>query len=555
MSAVSGSGGSGRQDDTVRRQREEYAERESQTVKKHHKEIRHLNEAHQAEVDRIKEDHSKQVDSLRDESRKLMSVREMRHQKEMEDLRDLYRKQAQAQMQSSQDKMEALKESIVKDHGNIKDTQESQLNALNEHYREVLEGKDRFHEQNLNEMRDSQQEAIANNRERLMAQHRVEKEALLNERKQTVSDLQKRFNALQTSSNDRLKAQEVAHIRDKDRMSDNLIDTVRRERQGFGQTLDVQREGSQESIRKMAERFEQASSKEKDFLENSRKNLEADVTQRMNNQVRRLERQVADLGDVNVRRELEMKRRAQQEVENFREAYQNSVKDYQDQLKNAVESFNETNSKDIAQVRKDLNEQLVHSGRFYRQEMASQNAKNREAYDQLKTDFDSRQKQSVEHADLRVEKVRDEANLAIQRMKDYYQTVTDEQRATKDDEKNEMRLQLQSDQNQSMERLRRQVKEAEIRHERKVNELVGQYEKKLAEIKDQRIVEKNGMESSQKRLLNEVKRQHENQLTTQKIQYEEKLAELNDRHQKEMQTLHQRYSDQIDRMSVAVKKT
>jgi anti-sigma-K factor RskA len=114
---------------------------------------------------------------------------------------------------------------------------------------------------------------------------------------------------------------------------------------------------------------------------------------------------------------------------------------------------------------------------------------------------------------------------------------------------------FEGDKRESIERLRAQVREAEIRHDRKINEIVAQYEKRLAGLSDKRVIEREGTEVIQKRQLGDVKRIHESQLATQKIQYEEKLAELNDKHQREMQTLHQRYSDQIDRMSVVVKKT
>ncbi|MCB0362498.1 MAG: hypothetical protein KDD35_07245, partial [Bdellovibrionales bacterium] len=108
MSSVAGSGDSNRQDEIVRRNREEYLERESQAMRKHNKEIRRLNEAHQAEVDRIKDTFNQQIQEMKERSQQTMTSRDLRHQKETEELRDLYKKQMQAQVESVNSQMEAL---------------------------------------------------------------------------------------------------------------------------------------------------------------------------------------------------------------------------------------------------------------------------------------------------------------------------------------------------------------------------------------------------------------------------------------------------------------
>ena len=331
MSSVSGSGGSNRQDEVIRRAREEHQTKESELVKRHNKEIRRLNESHQAELDRINANHSQQMDELRKASQKQMSVQTMRHQRDAEDMRRLYQQQAQKSAYENERKMDALRESIGKDKETTVQNQNDRLEAVNEHYREVLTGKDQAHEKSLREMRDSQQEAIARNRESLEAAHKKELDALETDRRERFGDLQKRYNNLQASTTQRLKQQEVQHLSDKQRMSDNLIETVSRERRAFDDTLQVQREGFQDSLRKQADSHEQRYAKEREAIANTRENLKADLGSRIGNQIRGLERQVADLKAVNVRKELEVKRKAKQEVENIRTSYQKNIDSYEDQ--------------------------------------------------------------------------------------------------------------------------------------------------------------------------------------------------------------------------------
>ncbi|MCB0385961.1 MAG: hypothetical protein KDD43_11255, partial [Bdellovibrionales bacterium] len=276
---------------------------------------------------------------------------------------------------------------------------------------------------------------------------------------------------------------------------------------------------------------------------------------RIGNQIRGLERKVADLKDVNVRKELEIKRKAKQEVENIRDSYQKNIESYEQQKKAAVDLYNERNAKDINDIRKELSGQMVEQSRFYRRNQSVENARNREAMDQLMTDFEARQTQTKQQANERVAVVRDDSANQVERMREHYETKVSAERATNAEEELDLRQKLAQEKSQAIERMRSQVREEEIRHEREMNQLKTAYEKRIAKANDMRVRENEGQKAREKRLVKDMSRLHENQLASQKIQYEERMAEMNERHQKELQTIQQRHNDRIDQMAVVTKKT
>ena len=220
-----------------------------------------------------------------------------------------------------------------------------------------------------------------------------------------------------------------------------------------------------------------------------------------------------------------------------------------------MDFYNERNAEDIKDIRKELSGQMVEQGRFYRRQISVENARNREAMDQLNTDFEARQNQTKQQADERVAVVREDSANQVERMREHYEDKSATERITKAEENLDLRQKLAQEKTEAIERMRAQVREEEIRHEREMNQLKAAYDKRIAKMNDARVKENEGQKIREKRLVKDMSRLHETQLAGQKVQYEERMAEMNDRHQKELQTIQQRHNDRIDQMAVVTKKT
>ncbi|MES2963280.1 MAG: hypothetical protein V4760_05275, partial [Bdellovibrionota bacterium] len=78
------------QDDSVRRTRDTYQQKETETAKKNGAKVKQLSETHQAEIDQMKEAHEKQLEELKTKTRDAFSRRDMEYQREIDEMRDMH---------------------------------------------------------------------------------------------------------------------------------------------------------------------------------------------------------------------------------------------------------------------------------------------------------------------------------------------------------------------------------------------------------------------------------------------------------------------------------
>lgn len=555
MSSVSGSGGSNRNDEIVRRNREDYQNKESELVKRHNREIRRLSEAHMAELRRLEETHKAQLDNLKAKSRESMTLRDRKYQKEMENLKQVHRQQLANVTAETEEKMRRHREALENELRLAQASNDHRVKDINYKYQNLIDEQRNTFTQRLDEVKEDQKEAILRARENLQRAHKKQMEALEQDRQGKVSELQSNYNELKNTSSRRLKTQEIQHMNDRTRMTENFFDERERMERAHQENQEILRKGFQDGLRKQRDEFEKAQERNRSAQYESVDNLKATVNERLDNQIRRLERKIADLKEAKVRDQVENQRKARLQIENIERDYQKKLSDMEEQKKHALDQFNDHSARDIAKIRKETNDVLRHKDKFYRSQIQMQDLKSKEALESIKTDLIARNEQQKMNTEARVEHLLDHKAKAEERLRENFNATLDAVRDESQAEKLSLRGELEKQKNEAIQRVKDQMAKNEISNQRRLAETISRYEKRLAELNDRTMKEKRLTAIQQKRSYEALKKAHQAEIDATRVQYEEKLAQINREHQKEIETLKRRNNEQINEIVQTMRKT
>ncbi|MGE0764203.1 MAG: hypothetical protein AB7N80_13055 [Bdellovibrionales bacterium] len=555
MSTINGSdNSSARQDEIIRRNREEARQNESEIIKKHQKEITRLTEQHSQEVERLQQNHQKQMSELKRQSQDGISRRDHKYQQEIEGLRGLHRKQMQDTANNASRNVDLNRKTASTEVQQAQIRNDERVQDLNESYRRSLDELSASHARTLGEMRERQQEAVQNYRENLNKKHQGELEALGKNRQKEVQESERQHRSYRTSTEARLRNQELAHMQDQQKASDNLLATVRSERQNQTQNEAMLREGFKEGLNQTRERFEKKMEQERDAAETAGRGTRKDVYERINGQMRRLEQANRELKEVNVRDQLQRKREAERQVDNVKEAYQNNVEIAMRERNETIRDSNDNTAKQINQQQKKNEHLMVNLNRNYLHQLDTQEMRHRGDIDMIESDFKARSDQTKHTTDQRVRHIVDQTESEKLRLSELHDANRQVLAKNQRDEANELRAFHQRDKLEAVERIKDAMRKQEIQHQEKMTTLSSKYEKEIARLNDEMARTKRSHDEDMKRITAQFQRQHQTELDAQQIQFQEKLRKTQTQHSEEMRTTNQRNQERFDQLLTTVKK-
>lgn len=557
MSSVGSSDGGSRASDneTVRRKYEDFRKKESELVKKQQKEIRRLNESHYGEVERLKEEQQTQMQNLQKGSQDAISARDHKHQQEIEDVRNLHRKTLQGMAEDNQRREETLRNATQMDTKSERQRSQDRFEKLSRDYDSNLKSQEQAFAQGLEDSREAQQSAIGRNRENLTKAHERETASIRDGRDESIRKLQGEYDQYRTTTNKEKREHTVRDLAEKKRTGDNLMRAVRNEREARVDTEQSLREGFQDGLGQMRERYDQALKKNAEMQRMSEDDLKSGITNRVENQVDRLQAQNIDLRDQNVRDGANRRREAQREIANYRDAFQKNVENYKEQRDEVIRSANENTAKDVQKVRDDLETQIVENNRFYQGRMNEQERIQRGAYEQLKGEATARTQQTKDLTDGRVKHVYDVAEEEKSRLIELNNQNHTANQRLKADQMKALREKLEDDKQQAVNRLQDQMRKQELQHAERMGQVVSKYEKQLQGLKDQMLRERKLGEEGMKRMTEELARVHKMEVEQVENKNREKLRQLNTQHGEELRGLNRRHEDKLDQVIGEMKKT
>ncbi len=554
MSSVNSSDGSNRQDDVVRRNREEYREKESELIKKHNREIRRIGEVHNQQLESVKSTHQKQMDELKSKSHNSINSRDHRHQTEINNLRDMQRKQLEQLASESQSKLNQARQNTAQQQMDLKRRYETQIEDLRSGHQRELTQQNESYQMALEDNREKVQSSIGNYRERMGKKHSEDIQTINDNRMNQVSELQRKYDEHRRSSDYRLRNQEVRHLQDKQRMSENNLNQLKRQRSEQEDQAQVLRTGFEDGLAKTRERFEKANEKERSAREENGEVFKSSVSERVDSRMRALESRIEDLKALKVRRDLELTRDKNREVTNVKDSYQNNIDDLEYQRKELLRASNAKNAKEIQKIHGEKSELMQNQNRFFNEKISFDRERSKEQVQNLKSDFESRSQQTQMQADNRVNTLLSSTELEMNRVQENSLMTAKMMKEQHQEELKVVRAQVEAEKAEAIERLKDQLRKREMQQQEKMNSVVTSYEKQLAQLNDDMVRLKRSQDVELKRMVDNMKRVHQSELDTQQVQYQNRLSKVQGQHADEMRSVNERNQARMDQVLTTVKK-
>ncbi len=555
MSSVGSSDSSNRQDEVVRRNREQAQSGESDLIKKHKTEMRRMNEAHYAEIENLKQAHSKQMEEMQKLSHDAVSERDHKYQQEVEELRGMHRKALAQTADENLRREDTLRKASTSDVNQSKQRNDSRFEKLSEDYSTKIRQADKMREDALASGREAQQKAIAENRQKLEKAYEKQLSSVKEERNEKVNGLQNQYTDYRQNAEGRLKSQELRHMQDQHRSSDNLLRSVRHEREASQDSQEILRDGFKDGLETMRDRFDKSIKNERAAQSMVADNLKTNAVDRIDNQVRRLENEKEDLKNMKVREQLQSKQQRDEEIKHVKEAYGKNIDNYKEQRDEVLRSSNERNSKDIASVREEMGKQLTDTNRFYRGKLEENNKIQRSAYINAKGEYEGRQEQAQVMANQRVRNVFDKAQEEKTRLMQMQSETHIAAQQSRQEEVKALRDQLDAEKADAITRMQEQMRKQEVAHTEKLGFIVGKYEKQITGLKDQVVKEKRNGEENLKRTVDELQRAHKLAIDQVEFKNRDRMRQVSQSQSEELRTVNKRHEEKLDQVLAEVKKT
>lgn len=555
MSSVGSSDGSNRQDEVVRRNREDYRKNESEMIKKHKQELRNISEQHYQEIESLKKAHAEQMDSMAKHSNDTISERDHKYNKSIEDMRGMHMKQLKATAEETNRREEALRRASQGDNTQAKAQNDARFEKLSEDYKNNLIKAEQAHQESIKEGRESQQQAIAENRAKLEQAFQSQNDSIRDERNEKVKGLQNQLSSYRENAEGRLKDQEVRHFRDKSRDSQNLMRAVGKERQARQDNGEILREGFEDGLNTQKERYEKAMKQEREALQMSSSDLKSTVNARVDGQVNRLEQEVMDLKESRAREGVMQKHQANREIANIRESYGKNIENAMDQRNEAVRASNERVAKDVSKVRDEMGKQMTENGRFYRGRMEEQNRIQRNAFENMAGNFDSQLEATKAHTDQRVKTIYERTEEDKQRLIQLQQEGHQASQSQMRDQVREAREQADNEKQIAIRTMQDQMRKQEMKHTERMNQVVNKYEKQVQSLKDLVLKERKSGEDNLKRTVDELQRAHKLSIDQLENKNKEQVRQMTNMQSEEIRSVNKRHEEKLDHVLAEVKKT
>lgn len=554
MSSVSGSSGSG-QDESVRRIREEARKREAELIKKNAKQLAAADKKHAEEIQRLEEQHNANLKNLREKSKEAITRRDQKFQKVMEEIRNLHSKQLERLMAENEEKMALQREVAKNEMKQANLGKNDRVQELHEKYATTLNEQQKTYIDQVEEMREAQRKSTDKIRNDLTEAHKKEMEAFRDYHLETTSKLKNDLRTTRNSANQRLRNQEVRHLSEKARLEDTNLENVRQLSIDHNDIQQQTREGYEESLKEMRMKFAQAQENEAARRAEIENGWKADVQDRIESRERRLEQQLAAERQNHVRQQNKIDRSSKSEIRAMRDEYQKKY-DYLEQARrDTLTQAKEDTARDIARVRKEIGDaQRLHAKQI-KESSEIEKFRNRQAYEELKKEAQLREAYQRDHADRRVNHIKQESNLKDARLREKYNGNLEMMREAYENEIRELRLAAEKDKNEAVVQLKDQMQRKEVEHRRQMADVVAKYEKRLGELNDQFMREKRLRDNREKQLIEQLKKGQEAQIEALRLKYEEQSRQANAQHERELRDVTRRHKEQVDNIMSTIKKT
>lgn len=533
------------QDESVRRARETYEQREAENIKKQKAEMRKMTETHQSEVLALRDSHDKQLAELKEKAKDALTRRDMEYQRDVNEMRGIHREQLRRAAQESEDKSTRVEETLKGELARSQAIDERQKAQLRESFETEIRNRDNHLEAKSKESREEIAKGLDANRRRLNAAHEKEKDAIVKDRDRRLENAQMGYDELRKVKDSTIANERAQREMQVERLGRNFQSQIRNNHEDNAARQDIQREAFGMGLKESRERYKKALDKNAKAMEDARGDLTETVNGRMNRKIAVLEDELSDAQRVRDREKASLEAKKSLEVRNLRDAFQKNVDEYERQNKGLRQESNLERAQEIKRVNEQNAEALIASNRFYQEKIGLDDVRNEERFSKSKSDFEAKLQNMEASSGSRFEKLKNFNSLEQEKMRAYFDQATASMRENFETTLREMRMRQKAEQDQLFAGFAKQNREVEEKNQGRLQDLTMRYEKQIADMsmKHQKAIKEERELAA--RQFKEQERKFTGEMATQNSQLEYRIAKNEDSHKRELDDMKRKHQESL----------
>lgn len=551
MSSVGPSSASDRngQDDKIRRTRENYQQKEGETVKKHSQEIRRLTEAHQTEIEKLKKAHDEELAELKEKSQEVLNRHDVKYQREMDELREMYQKQMMLKAQDTEGRSDRRTEALRNEIEQVTAQSERQQKAVKQEYEQALQQKDKQMEELSDLYRNEIQKQTTDVKRKLNDNHKEEIYSLVKDRDSRLTQGQEHYNQLKRSKD--LEQRDLAHTYESriDKLGQNFKINLEDERLDHKAAQDMERKGFDHAIAQNKENYNRALDKEKQGLEAAREYLYETANGRVDTRVRVAEADLAKFKKDKVRDDLRAKQSKNIELQNAKDSFQANVDSLQREKDEMLGAFNKKTATEISRLN-EKNEKLVSStNQFYQEKIAMDTVRADERVNRLSMDNQKEKQHQESVNDARFNRLKGFDEIEREKMRAYFDNASKAMKENFENTLNELRVQHKEDTNRLFDNFEKRAQANDAKFQEQLGSQTVKYERQITELKEMHRKEMKDYMAQSERRLKETEKKANTDIQSQVSQYNYRLAKQEDSHKRDMQDLQRKHQEALENLT------
>ena len=531
--------------DEVRRARETFNSRESESAKKHAQELKRLSESHEADMEKLREEHERETGTLKEKTKGALTSKDMRYQKEISDLRDMHQQQLKRAAMDSENKLDRYEESSKADLEKSEAISEQQRNALKSSLQGQLSERDRELQDNMTRSRESLQTESSGIKEKLNSAHEKETKELAKSRDQKVSAMQTQYEGLRRAKDEQIKSMDRDFKSQAARRQTEFAATVDGERADAHAQEESQREGFNQALGRNRDHYRKALDEANDRINGDRDELHRTADDRINGRLRSLE-DSSRRAQGDARRDgMKAEASKQRELDDVRGEYGRTIDAYERARKDQLAASNEQNQREISRASRQADEKLHGVTNFYLEKSARDEARNEERFDQQALDGEKTRQHSETRSSSRFERLRAGNEMEQARAREYFDNAGKSMRENFETTLREMRQRNQDERQKMMVQFNQQAADLDKKSQERLAETQIKYESEIGEINDRHQKELKDMAALADRRLKDTQRKDQQDIQTQVSQLQYRIAKNEETHKKDLEEMQRKHEEAL----------
>jgi hypothetical protein len=533
------------QDDSLRRTRETYQQKETETAKQNGKKVKQISESHQAEIDQIKQEHERQLEDLKTKTKDAFSRRDMEYQREIDEMRDMHTKQLQRLATDSDSKTERTRQALKAEVERTRTTSEQQRDLLKNTYEDQLVAKDKQLADYSVNSRKIQQESSGQLKERMNNTHKKEIDLLTKDRDQQLLQAERDEQNLRRSKDLQVKATVRSKENEVNRLQTMNQVMLKNEKENARQTAEEQRAELQYGIQKNRERYDKAAQEIRNENVSARDDLSKTVNDRLNDQVISLKAKNTSLKNENVRQRVKLENEKDREVRNVKDALGANIENLEHVRRETLTAANASVHGEIDKINRKSEDAIKNNNQFHNERKSMDDLRNEERYSRTKFDLTKTLDNEKISNEARFDKLKNFNELEQGKMAAYFERASASMKDNFETTLREMRDRNKRDQEQMFSSFTKQAQETDQKFQQKIADVSLSYEKKIADLQENHLKASKDQNAIAERQKNEVAKKADIELKTQASQYEYRISKLQDKHKAELDAANRKFEETL----------